>query len=530
MSSAKEVNAEFKLSAKPKYALKVTKEGSGTGTVTSSPAGINCGGDCEEEYEEGKEVTLTATADPGSAFSGWSGCASEPEGKCKVTMSSAKEVTASFATAQKLSVTLEGTGTGKVKSTPAGIDCPPTCEAEFATGTAVTLKASPDPGSVFSTWKGCEVVNGRECEVTMSAAKAVKAKFTEVKTLSVEKEGSGIGSIKTTPGGISCLSACDSAEAVYATGKLITVTAPPAKGSAFVEWGGDCSGTGPCTVTMSEAKSVTAEFAPIPKLALTVNKSGSSGQGTVKSKPASVNCGATCSTQTSGFYEASVVELTATPYKGSVFTEWTGGCSGASPTCLVTMSTAKTVSAVFTGSPSASTVPLTVTKAAGTGTGKVQSLPGGVNCDAACSSYVAAFKAGVKVALKPTPFKDSTFTEWGGACSGSGACEVTMSEAQEVTAKFTKIPVKLLTVNKAGGGTGAVKSKPAGVNCGLTCPTTTAFFQGTNSLLEATQILLTATPGKGSGAAVWTGCDSEPAVNQCQVAVNSDKTVTAKFE
>ncbi|MFN8216545.1 MAG: hypothetical protein U0R71_08110 [Solirubrobacterales bacterium] len=52
MSAAKAVGAEFALI--PIYELKVTKSGNGQGTVTSSPAGISCGADCEESYESGK--------------------------------------------------------------------------------------------------------------------------------------------------------------------------------------------------------------------------------------------------------------------------------------------------------------------------------------------------------------------------------------------------------------------------------------------------------------------------------------------
>ena len=54
------------------FQLAVSKAGSGTGLVTSSPPGINCGRDCSEDYAEDSLVSLAATPGTGSAFRGWS--------------------------------------------------------------------------------------------------------------------------------------------------------------------------------------------------------------------------------------------------------------------------------------------------------------------------------------------------------------------------------------------------------------------------------------------------------------------------
>lgn len=75
--------------------LTVTKAGTGTGTVTSSPAGIDCGSDCTESYATGTSVTLTATPSAGSVFAGWSG-ACTGTGTCTVAMTEARSVTATF--------------------------------------------------------------------------------------------------------------------------------------------------------------------------------------------------------------------------------------------------------------------------------------------------------------------------------------------------------------------------------------------------------------------------------------------------
>jgi peptidoglycan hydrolase-like protein with peptidoglycan-binding domain len=81
----------------PTYLLTVSKAGSsGTGTVTSSPAGIACGATCSASYAQGATVTLTAVADSGSSFFGWSGGGCSGTGACTVTMSAATAVTAIF--------------------------------------------------------------------------------------------------------------------------------------------------------------------------------------------------------------------------------------------------------------------------------------------------------------------------------------------------------------------------------------------------------------------------------------------------
>ncbi len=78
------------------YTLNVSKTGVGAGTVTSSPAGINCGADCTQNYPSGTVVTLSAAAGSGSTFNAWGG-ACTGAGTCIVTIDAAKSVSAGFA-------------------------------------------------------------------------------------------------------------------------------------------------------------------------------------------------------------------------------------------------------------------------------------------------------------------------------------------------------------------------------------------------------------------------------------------------
>ncbi len=75
--------------------LTVLKTGSGIGTVTSSPTGIDCGVSCSAGFDTGTVVTLTTVPDATSTFTGWSGACSGT-GTCTVTMNSAQSVTATF--------------------------------------------------------------------------------------------------------------------------------------------------------------------------------------------------------------------------------------------------------------------------------------------------------------------------------------------------------------------------------------------------------------------------------------------------
>lgn len=406
------------------FSLTVARTGDGSGTVTSSPAGINCGVDCSEDYAEGTVVTLTATADAGSTFTGWSGGGCMGTGGCTVTMDAAKTVTATFTlTTYALTVSKAGTGNGTVTSSPAGVNCGVDCNESYTSGTVVTLTAAASPGSTFSGWSGACTGTGA-CTVTMDAAKSVTATFTlDTFTLTTTRASSGTGTITSSPAGVNCGADCNES---YTSGTVVTLTATPASGSTFAGWsGGGCSGTGACVVTMDAAKAVTATFS-LNSYTLSTVRAGS-GTGTITSSPAGINCGTDCNEV---FNHGTMVTLTAAPAVGSAFAGWSGGgCSGTG-TCVVTVDAAKTVTATF----NVNTFLLTVAKS-GSGTGTVTSSPAGINCNADCTE---AYVNGTIVTLTASAAGGSTFTGWtGGGCSGTGTCNVTMDAAKTVTASFS---------------------------------------------------------------------------------------------
>ena len=250
------------------FTLTVNKTGTGSGTVTSSesPPKINCGTTCSASYNSGTVATLTATPANGSTFTGWSGCDTVSGTTCTVTMSAARSVTATFAGLQSfiLTVNKAGTGRGTVTSNPPGIDCgtsSTSCSANYTSGTTVTLTAAPTAGSTFTGWSGCDTVSGTACTVTMSAARSVTATFTLQRfTLTVNKTGIIGGTVTSSPQGINCGTTCS---ASYDSGTMVTLTATPGPFSIFTGWSGcDTASGATCTVTMSAARSVTANFLP----------------------------------------------------------------------------------------------------------------------------------------------------------------------------------------------------------------------------------------------------------------------------
>src|SRR3546814_1518997 len=75
-----------------------------------------------------------------------------------------------------LAVALAGRGAGEVTSVPAGIDCGTTCEAQIATGTAVTLTAAPAAGSRFAGWEGA-CTGTSTCQLTVDSLHSVTARL-----------------------------------------------------------------------------------------------------------------------------------------------------------------------------------------------------------------------------------------------------------------------------------------------------------------------------------------------------------------
>ena len=261
-----------------------------------------------------------------------------------------------------LTVSKSGSGSGGVTVTTGdtivtgtfpGLDCDSNCSARsnnLSTGTQVTLIASANSDSNFAgfTINGTSSCTGStRCPFTLSQATSVVATFNlgqgPTSTLTVQRNGNG--RVTSDVGGIDCSPTSSACAATVTSGTSIQLTATAGSDSDFGGFsGGGCGTASPCTLVVNADTTVTATFTR-RQPALTIAKTGD-GAGNVKSSPAGIDCGASCSAT---FPNPTQVTLTATPASGSLFAGFSGGgCSGLQSTCSLSLTVDTTVTATFT--------------------------------------------------------------------------------------------------------------------------------------------------------------------------------------
>jgi len=531
VTSASSVAAEFALNT-----LSVVKAGGGTGTVTSGdgPQTITCGLDCTDNYQTGTVVTLTATPDIGSSFTGWTGgCMNgQPAVTCEVAMVAARTITATFKTSPKVTVVLAGTGAsaGFVGSGDGLISCGvgnTTCETLLFPGDDITLNSNnPSSSSVtFDGWSGPCTGTGA-CTFTPDDAVVVTATYTlHLNTFSVVKSGTGTGSVVSSPAGtIDCGSTCANDFPIQSSVSVVATADP---GSRFIGWTGACVHTATtCSVAnMTQARTATAVFDVIPYYTLTVSPTGTGG-GTITSDIGGISCPGTCS---ASFIEGTLVTLSQTP-DNSVFDGWGSGCDGGAPAgqCGVLLDDDTTISPGFT----LNTVTLVIDKRTtlGAGGGTVTSSPAGITCGSTCG---ASFETGSYVTLTAVPDAVSQFNPslWQSVtcvegitnANIQGQCTVLADAFDSIIVTFQHKPISV-TLGFAGSGSGSVSGFGSGRTCVSTCTQQYTYNQ-------AQALFLTPTPDTGSLFAGWTASPcASPTSNPCAFNIGaSNVSLTAVF-
>ena len=267
--------------ALPRATLHISKAGAGAGRVTSVPSGIDCGTACTADYGlcENVTVTLTATADAGSTFTGWSGgTCSGRRPSCAVVITGDLSVTANFAASAAGKVVLSvhrgrrSGGDGLIQTGDSTINCGPgasACRNFYDRNTPVTLSAAAQENSVFTGWGPVSLCPGTgDCIVTMDRARTITAIFTGPQRLALlkQKVRKGDGTVTSSPGGIDCGIGCPRASASYILGQTVALSAVSDAGATFTGWRpvSLCPGTGDCIVTMDRARTITAIFTKPP--------------------------------------------------------------------------------------------------------------------------------------------------------------------------------------------------------------------------------------------------------------------------
>jgi hypothetical protein len=331
--------------ATPTYALTVGKAGTGSGTVTSSPAGISCGSDCTESYAGGTSVTLTASPAAGATFAGWSG-ACLGTATCNVTMTAAQSVTATFNASGGGRGTfgnngnpwaIAASGTTRIQAENfdtggEGVAYHDTDAAnsggQYRTSDGVDIQTTTDTGGGYNVgWTNA----GEWLEHTVNVAAAGTYNL----KLRVARQPTGTSTVMVLFGGVDKTGSL----AVPSTGGWQTWTDLSRTGVSL------SAGQQFMRISMTGGSynlnwiEITA--APTSQT-LTVTKAGI-GTGTVTSSPAGINCGSDCS---EGYASGTSVTLTAAPGAGSTFAGWSGACSGTG-SCAVSMTVARSVTATF---------------------------------------------------------------------------------------------------------------------------------------------------------------------------------------
>lgn len=251
--------ATVSITVRPPIRLDVALIGLGTGSVSSSPAGIDCGATCSAIFDGGSPIVLTPTPFGDSVFGGFSGDPDCADGI--VEPDADKLCLARFDGANPGLLSVELVGQGRVTSDVRGIDCPGVCAASYPLATRIELTATPDDGWVFVGWSGdsgCAggvvgLIADTACVATFEPAPPPPATF----NLTLLFVGAGTGIVTSNPAGLICEADCVVA---FPQGLALSLAARPDQ-LPFGGWGGDCSGTDFFTFLVVDADKVcTVEF------------------------------------------------------------------------------------------------------------------------------------------------------------------------------------------------------------------------------------------------------------------------------
>ncbi len=223
----------------------LTVDAEGSGLVAIDPD--------QTEYQFGEIVSLTASANPGWSFSGWSGNAAGTLNPLTISILDDTSITANFTQNEyTLNVSVDPIDSGSVSVDPPAVT--------YHYGDTVKLTASPSTGWALTGWSGDATGIENPLEITITGNTDITANFSDQYSLVVTVDPADSGTVTVAP-----------EQTVYKYGEEVTLTATAETGWTFSGWSEDATGTeNPLTVTIQDNTSIIANFTQI-EYALTVN-------------------------------------------------------------------------------------------------------------------------------------------------------------------------------------------------------------------------------------------------------------------
>jgi len=291
--------------------LTLNVDPAGKGTINAVPNG---------PYRFEDTVSLTAVPIAGYTFSSWSQGLSGSINPSSITLLGDTAVTANFVQREyPLTITISPAGSGTVTKNPS--------QATYHLDDLVQLTATPAQGWTFAGWTQDVTGTSPTATVTIDETPQVTATFTQLTySLTVTSNPLSGGSVsRSNPG-------------PYTYGNIVTLTPTPATGYTFTGWSGNLIGsTSPAQITITGNMIITANFEPIDVyLTLNVNPSGA---GAITPNPLGP------------YHYGQVVQLTAVPNAGYLFTAWSQDLIGSTNPTTITLNGNKAVTATFTLNP-----------------------------------------------------------------------------------------------------------------------------------------------------------------------------------
>lgn len=368
----------------------------GNGGITKVPD--------QATYIYSDTVTLTATADSGWFFTGWSGDASGTDNPLALLVDDNKTITATFEPGFNLTVALSDPAAGSVTKAPEKLG--------YATNEEVTVTAIPTVGWEFVGWSGDANGNENPLVVTMTADKSLTALFAQEEyTLTLNVSDPAGGTVVPTP-----------LQATYTYSTAVTVVATANPGWTFAGWSGDATGTeNPLLITMDGDKTLTAIFTQEMYTVMT----NVAGNGMVNRNP----------DQITYLYNDQVTLQAETTEPGWEFERWEGDVTGSLNPVTLTIDGSKMVTAVFTRTQ------YMVQAQIAAGQGSVDISPEG------------PYYYGDQVVVTAIPAAEWTLDNWSGDATGSdNPLELTINGNKSLLATFVEAAYAL-TTTVTGNGT-----------------------------------------------------------------------------